>query len=198
MSNAGIIYDARKPSTSLEGIESLEFDVVLDETPEWSNEITTNPVENGAPISDHIIPQSDKFRFTAMISEASLLGASSDDQSLTQKAHDTLRQLHEKRETVTLYTKYRIYENMGISYIGMPRSSANGNAIILTMEFIQVRIVSTQTTKVPPGISKKIDKKSTDSVKKKTEPQKSAGAKQPIPVKPEEKSGSVLSGIFGK
>ena len=198
MSDAGIIYDARRPQTSLEGIASLEFDVVMEENAEWSNEITSNPVENGAPVTDHIIPQQDKFRLTAMISDASLLGESGEGQTLTQKAHDTLRELHDKRETVTLYTKYRIYESMGISFIGMPRSSANGNSLIFTMEFSEVRIVNTQTTKVPAGISKKLDKKSTDAVKKKTEPQKASGAKQPVPVAPSEKSASVLSGLFGK
>lgn len=198
MSDAGIIYDALRPQTSVEGVSSLEFDVVMDENAEWSNEITSNPVENGAPVSDHIIPQSDKFRLTAMISDSSLLGETSDGQTLTQKAHDILRELCKKGELVTLYTKYRIYENMGIAFVGMPRSSGGGNALIVTMEFSEVRIVSTQTTKVPPGISKKLDKKSTDSVKKKTEPQKASGAKQPVPVKAEEKSGSVLSGIFGK
>jgi hypothetical protein len=198
MSNAGIIYDPQRPQTSVEGIASLEFDAILDEQAEWSNEVTSNPVEKGAPVSDHIIQMADKFRLTAMISDSSIYGAATEGQSLTQMAHDTLRELYEKREVVTLYTKYRVYEDMAISYVGIPRVASGGNALIFPMEFTQIRITETQTTKVPPGISKKLDKKSTESVKKKAEPQKAAGAKQPVPVKVEEKSGSVLSGLFGK
>ena len=49
------------------------------------------------------------------------------------------------------------------------------------IEFINIRLVDTQTVEVPDGISKKLDKKSGDDVKKKTEPPTNAG-----PVKPKE------------
>lgn len=196
MSETGIIFDPQKPTATIEGIATLEFDVLVDENHEWSNDITSNPVENGAPVSDHIIPQSDKLRLTIMVSDISIYDAVAEgEERKTQRAFDVLRQLHEARQTVTVYTKYHVYDNMGISYIGIPRASNNGNSLTVPIEFKQIRLVNTQTVKVPAGISKKLDKKSTDAVKKKTEPQKNTGAKQPAA--PAEKQRSVLSGLLG-
>lgn len=197
MSDVGVIYEANVATASVEGIASLEFDALLDENHDWSNDITANPVERGAPVTDHIIENPDKFRLTAMVGESSLLGAADGAESLTQKAFDTLRELCKKRETVTVYTKYMTYEDMGISSVGVPRSNANGDSLTFAIEFVKIRIVSTQSVKVPAGISKKLNKKAGDAVQKKTEPQKTTGAKQPIATTPEEKSGSVLSSLFG-
>lgn len=197
MSDAGIIYTPERPTASIEGIATLEFDVLVDENHEWSNEITENPVENGAPVTDHIIRQGDKLRMNIMVSDSSLYReALEETDQPTQKAFDVLRQLMDARETVTVYTKYHVYDNMGIAYIGIPRSIANGNSLTIPIEFKQIRLVNTQTVKVPAGISKKLDKKSTPAVQKKTEPQKNTGAKQPVAPK-DEKQKSVLSTLLG-
>lgn len=197
MSNSGIIYTPQKPTASLSGIVSLEFDVLLDETHDWSNDITDNPVENGSPVTDHIIRQSDKFRMTIMVTDASLYQkqTSSSDQ-ITANAFDVLRQLMDSRETVTVFTKYNTYYDMGISHIGVPRSKENGNSLIFQIEFKHIRLASTQTVKVPAGVSKKLDKKATPALQKKTEPQKSTGAKQPV-APTTEKQKSVLSSLLG-
>lgn len=197
MSDSGIIFDPQLPTASIEGVATLEFDVLVEEKHEWSNEITSNPVENGAPVADHIIPNADKLSLVIMVGDTSLYAAVAEgEERRAQKAFDVLRQLFDERKPVTVYTKYRVYDNMGISYIGIPRNNANGDSLTVPIEFQQIRLVSTQTTNVPPGISKKLDKKSTDGVKKKTEPQKNTGAKQPVAPKTE-KQQSVLSGILG-
>ncbi len=193
MINLGILYDDKRPTVRFQGIASLEFDVLLEETHEWSSDITTNSVEVGSPVADHILLNPDKFRVTAMVSDSSLTGSFYDNvtrrivnqsqesqtETTTQLTFNLLRNMFEDRQTLIVYTKYRTYTDMAISSIGVPRSSANGDSIQFSVEFTNIRIVSTQTVKVPPGISKKADKKSTDSVKKKTDPQKTGGAKQP-------------------
>ena len=197
MSDAGIIYTPEKPRASIEGVATLEFDVLIDENHEWSNDITENPVENGAPVADHIIRQSDKLRLNIMVSDSSLYKEVLEgDEQPTQKAFDVLRQLMDARDVVTVYTKFHVYDNMGITYIGVPRSIANGNSLTIPIEFKQIRLVNTQTVKVPAGISKKLDKKSTPAVQKKAEPQKNTGAKQPV-APTSEKQKSVLSGLLG-
>lgn len=197
MSENGIIFDPRTPTSSVEGIALLEFDVLLEENHEWGNEVTTSPVENGAPVSDHIIPQSKKYRLTAMVSDSSLYGELAEGADTpTQRAFDILEQLCDSGQLMTVFTKHKIYTDMALTFVGIPRSSANGDSLMFPMEFMQLRLVSTQTTEVPPGISKKLDKKSGESVKKKTEPTKNSGAKQPV-APATEKQKSVLSGLFG-
>jgi len=193
MINLGILYDDKRPTVRFQGIASLEFDVLIEEAHEWSADITTNPVEVGSPVADHILLNPDRFRVTAMVSDSSLTGSFYDNvtrrivnqsqesqtETTTQLTFNLLRNMFEDRQTLIVYTKYRTYTDMAISSIGIPRSSANGDSIQFSVEFTNIRIVSTQTVKVPPGISKKVDKKSTDAVKKKTDPQKTGGAKQP-------------------
>lgn len=177
---------------------NIELDAVLDEAHDWQADATMNPVEEGSPVTDHIIEQPDKLKIRGFISETPLVasesvrGANSTPwaESLTQPVFDLLRDLIKARETVTVYTKYRIYNDMVLTNLNIPRSAATGEAIEFTAEFVHIRKVATQTVDVPDGISAKKDKKSDAAAGKKSEPQKDAGKKQPAEVK---KPSSVLS-----
>lgn len=212
MSLLGILFDSGKSTVSMfSGPVSIELDVTIDESHEWTLDVTTNPVETGAPISDHIQELPDRLTITGMITNTPLTGSiidifSNAFQSLidgkgnddrVKTTFDLLRTMYEQRELVNVYTKYRIYENMALTSINIPRSSGIGDAINFTAQFMHIRIVDTQTTDIPSGISKKKDSKSTDSVKKKASPTSKSGAKSNSPVTGEPKSTSVLKGITG-
>lgn len=171
---------------------NIELDAVLDESHDWQADATINPVEEGSPVTDHIIEQPDKLKIRGFVSETPLVasesvrGAKSTPwaESITQPVFDLLRELIKKRELITVYTKYRIYDDMVLTNLTIPRSAATGEAIEFTAEFVHIRKVATQTVDVPDGISAKKDKKSDAGVGKKTEPQKDAGKKQPEVKKP--------------
>lgn len=173
---------------------NIELDAVLDESHDWQADATMNPVEEGSPVTDHIIEQPDKLKIRGFVSETPLVasesvrGANSTPwaESLTQPVFNLLRDLIKARETVTVYTKYRIYDDMVLTNLNIPRSAATGEAIEFTAEFVHIRKVATQTVDVPDGISAKKDKKAggaNGSPAKKSEPQKDAGKKQPAEVK---------------
>jgi len=203
MTAVGVIYGNEKSTASF-GIDliSIEFDANLSESHNWTNDVTTNPVENGSTVADHIISLPDKITLTGFITNAPLsLGQKSDSEtSVDDKKVDDrvdaaigkLRDLMDNKMIVTVFTKYLVYPNMAITAISFPRNSSSGDAIEVNIDFVKLNLVSTQTVKVPAGISKKLDKKSGDDVKKKTEPQKAAGAKQPVDQKATEKYSSVL------
>lgn len=140
----------------------LEVDCVDQETHEWTNDVTTNPVENGSPIADHVIIQPDRITIVAFVSNAPILGfldgmsnllsdgLTSEDR--TQKAFTTLEQLAKSKSMVTIYTRYKQYTNMVITNISIPRRPDDGDAINFTIEAIRVNIVSTATTTLPPGV----------------------------------------------
>lgn len=194
MTAMGIIFDPMKPNIR---VASVDFDALIEESHEWSNDVSTSPVENGSPVADHIIPNPDKFRCTVTISDSSIFGfTDGDNESLTQKTFNLIRQLHTDRQTITVYTKYFQYDDMAISNVGIPRSSSNGDSLSFSLEFVNLRIVNTQTVKVPEGISRKLDKKTPDSVVKKTDPQKTTGAKQGTNAT--EKQSTILQGLLGK
>jgi len=173
---------------------NIELDAVLEEAHDYRAEATLNPVEEGSPVTDHIIEQPDTLKIRGFVSETPLVASESVRgakntpwaESLTQPVFDLLRSLIKARETVTVYTKYRIYSDMVLTDLNIPRSAATGDALEFTAEFLHIRKVATQSVNVPPGISSTKSKKTggvNGSVAKKSEPQKDAGKKQAVEVK---------------
>lgn len=207
MSDFGLLVDTGRSSTAV-GSElfSLDLDVTINESHEWTSEVSTNPVEIGSPITDHIREIPDRLVIAGMISDTPLFDSISEQfqgaidgtsyQPRTQTAFDLLRQLHTDKKLVTVYTKHRVYLNMAIQGINIPRSSGVGQAVNFTIDFMHVRLVSTQSVDVPAGISRKTDKKADAATQKKAAPTVKAGAKQTTTV-PEKKSSSVWRGILG-
>lgn len=158
---------------------SLDLDVTEDEVHEWSNEVTTFPVEVGSKISDHIQPMPDKLTITGVVTNSAFSEAAMKDyqskKDRCQSSFDTVRNLMDGGRLLTVYTKHKIYTGMALKSTNIPRNAAIGDSIRFKMEFIHFNIVNTKTIDVPPGISKKLDKKNGDGVKKKTEPQKNNG-----------------------
>lgn len=175
----GFFYPAE---SKIFGIQSIDLDATLDESHDWSNEVTSNPVETGAPVTDHVIEKPDKLTITGLITNSPLHGAlagqyfGGETQSpRIQTVFEAIYALLKKREVVVVYTRHAIYTDMVIQSVNIPRSAATGEAIEFKMELVHVRMVSTQMVTVPPGISAKKASKSTPGVAKKAEPQKAAG-----------------------
>lgn len=195
MSILGLLFGDNIASTYIAQPASIELDVLLDETHEWSSDVTTNEVEDGVRITDHIRLLPDRLTFTGMISNTNLSGSfvniilgqisafidGAGGVDRMQTSFDLLRAMHEARTPVTVYTKWRVYENMALTSCSIPRNASIGQSAQFTLSFTEIRIVSTQTVEVPPGISAKKDAKEggkTGDTAKKTSPQKDAGKVQ--------------------
>lgn len=183
---------------------NIELDAALDENHEWSAEATSNPVEEGAPVTDHVIEQSDKLKIRGFVTDSPLnlsqsvsgLLNSGSVGNRTQAVFDLLYDLIKIREPMTVYTKHRIYDNMVLTNVTIPRSAGVGEAIEFNAEFIHIRKVATQMVDVPDGINPKKDAKAggaNGSTAKKAEPTKDAGKKQPETV---QKPSSTLSRVL--
>lgn len=213
MNLLGILFGDAKSTASF-GVDliSIEFDATMSEVHSWTNDITTNPVENGSTVADHILNNPDEITLTGFITNTPITGELIDQykkvatqiidgkkrEDRVDAAIGMLKELMDKKLIVTVFTKYLVYPNMAIRSINFPRNASSGDSIEVTINFIKLNLVSTQTVKVPDGISKKLDKKSTDELKKKTDPQKAAGAKQPLIPKAADKATSVLSALAKK
>ncbi len=183
---------------------NIELDANLEEVHEWSAEATENPVEEGAPVSDYVIEKSDKLRIRGFVSdspvgevaETRINGVYNDNtlDNITQTVFDALRTLIKEKEPVVVYTKHRIYDDMVLTSVNIPRTPSVGEAIEFTAEFVHIRKVSTQTVDVPDGISKKKTAKAGTATQNKAAPQDKAGNKQAETK--EAKSSSVLGRIF--
>lgn len=180
---------------------NVELDAALDEAHDWSAEATMNPVEEGAPSTDHVIEQSDKLRIKGFVTETPLVASEAvsgvvngnNVDNRTQGIFDLLRTLIKERAPVTVYTQYRIYDDMILTNVGIPRSAQTGEALEFNVDFVHIRKVSTQMVDIPAGISPKKTAKSSPGVGKKAEPAKDAGKKQPETVV---KPSSTLARVF--
>ena len=176
---------------------NIELDAALDENHEWSAEATSNPVEVGAPVTDHVIDQSDKLKIKGFVTDTPLTASQSLTQiSRSQDVFDLLYELIKLKEPMTVYTKHRIYNDMILTNVNIPRTAGVGEAIEFSAEFINIRKVATQMVDVPDGISQKKDAKAggaNGSTAKKAEPTKDAGKKQPETV---QKPSSTLSRVL--
>jgi hypothetical protein len=164
---------------------NLELDATMDESHEWTAEATSNPVEEGSPVTDHIIEQPDKLKLRGVVTDApTVLSNTAADLigslvgSRSQDAFELLRAIIKQREPVTVYTKHRIYPDMVLTSLNIPRTPTDGEAIEFTAEFIHLRKVATQIVDVPPGISAKDGAKASAALVRKTQPSKDNGRKQ--------------------
>jgi hypothetical protein len=175
---------------------NVELDANLDESHDWAAEATQNPLEFGSPISDHVIEQADKLTLQCFVSDNPIgAGLSKTTGIRLQEVFDLLYFLIKKKETVTVYTRYKIYLDMVLTSISIPRNASIGEALEFTCNFLNIRKVETQTVDVPPGISAKKTAKAggqNGSIAKKTEPTKNTGKKQ-AQINQNEKLTSTLS-----
>jgi hypothetical protein len=143
---------------------NIELDAALDENHEWSAEATSNPVEQGAPVTDHVIEQSDKLTIKGFVTDTPLTVSQSLPQiSRSQDVFDLLYQLIKLKEPLSVYTKHRVYDEMVLTNVTIPRAAGVGEAIEFTAEFVHVRKVATQMVDVPPGINPKDSAKANES-----------------------------------
>lgn len=181
---------------------NIEIDATLSEGHEWQADATTNPVEIGADVTDHVIPNNDRISIRGFVTDAPINGIvgnatpTVNGSNRTQAVFDLLKQLIEARLPMTVITKYHIYTDMVLTAVNIPRDRGTGEAIEFNADFLHIRLVSTQTVDVPAGISEKKSAKSDAATGNKTEPAKNQGKVQPgyggTP-----KSKSVLLGVFG-
>ena len=179
----GIYYGGNSVSTSMVGLfGSIDIDATLEEKHDWKVEATANPVEEGAPITDHVIEHADKLSITGTITNSPLRGelagqyfGGTTAEPRTQTTFDLLYTLIKAREPVVIYTKHAIYDNMVIQTISIPRNARIGEEIQFSMDAINIRVVGTQLVDVPPGISRKKSSKSDSATGKKADPQKQNG-----------------------
>lgn len=176
----GLLFDSPVFVTNFgNDLGNIELDATLDENHEWVAEVTTNPVEEGAPISDHVIEQSDRVTLRGFISNNPIASGFLIPQiSTVQDVFNLLYDLIKLKEPVTVYTKLKVYTDMVLTRVTPGRNAGVGDALEFDAEFIHIRKVATQTVDVPKGVSAKKEAKTPASVGRKAEPAKDAGKKQ--------------------
>lgn len=140
------------------GLTGIVVDATVKETHLSECDVTKNPVEDGAPVTDHVQMQPKRLTIEGVISDTPLgfafigniqnlvrsvtqiFGA----RSRSQDAYDDLVRLQESKRPFTVITNLKKYDNMILVSLTVPREASTSAAIHFTAEMQQVRIVKSE------------------------------------------------------
>jgi hypothetical protein len=136
----------------------LLLDAMLNETHSRSSEVTENPVESGAPVSDNIQPHANRLTLTCLVSNSPL---NVDDVRETRAAEiwADLEQVRVNKQVVSVVTTLDVYENMAIESLEVPRDSSKGDCLYFTIGLKQIRTAQLVTVPAPVKPNRKPVKK---------------------------------------
>lgn len=135
-------------------IGGITVDAAVREVHESSCEITENEVEEGADVSDHVQMRPKTLMIEGIITDtpvtfsvinaatglidtaASIFGNS----SRSKDAYDQLLELQEKRQPFQAVTGLKVYDNMILKRLSVPRTARTGNAIHFTAMMQQILV----------------------------------------------------------
>lgn len=123
-------------------IGSLEVTAFVSETHTRTNSATAYPVEVGADISDHIQDLPQEFNVTGIVEPVG-------DGANVPAAFVELENIMATKELITVVSGLKVYENMYISSLSVPRNARNGGSLSFSASMRELRIVSSQAVEIP-------------------------------------------------
>jgi hypothetical protein len=123
----------------------VTFDTMMSEEHKYTSRITSYPVESGTVISDHILNLPDTIVLTGLISDTPLNIFATFNRSVS--AFNALVNIHETREVVQVITGLKVYDNMALVNLDVPRTIKTGQTLSFTIEF--QKIVFSNVLNVP-------------------------------------------------
>lgn len=126
--------------------DNLEVDVVMSRSAEFNSEVTTNPVEDGFPVADHVrrspIPLKMKAIFTP--TPVTWLDRQGVNVNRIKEVTDELQAIYMAGDPITIKTADAIYRDMVLVKAPVQRTE-KGIHLEIDLDFMQVRIVRKKT-----------------------------------------------------
>jgi hypothetical protein len=134
-------------------VGALTLDVLISETHNRTASITENPIEDGSIISDHIINEPYKLSIEGYVSNShpsilSFLNIFSFEDK-AKAAFDTLEELFENKELITVVTNLKVYNDMAIENLEIPKTVEDGDSLRFSMDLKEIRKVENLTVSIP-------------------------------------------------
>lgn len=126
-------------------VESVDFDMILDEDHALHSNVCAHPVQVGVAITDHVQPQVRTGKVKVLFTNWSLQRTGiRHDPKFAQKQWQNLKELYEKGAIVTFTTGLEVYQDVVISSATTSRSDKDGASLTVELAFTQVRQVRLQ------------------------------------------------------
>jgi len=144
-------------------IGNILVDASVRELHEARSEITTNPIEDGADITDHVRNMPLTMTMQGVISDTPIGLAFVDNikgiigtattifggSSRSHDAYDDLMKLRKTREPFDLVTGLKVYQNMILQDLRIERTAKTGKSIQFTARLKQIEIARTKKVAAP-------------------------------------------------
>lgn len=131
-------------------IGELKLDASVQEDHTASARITTNPVEDGSVVADHVVLEPETLSIDGIITDDPITyhmrpgEPGAEGRSRAIDGYQLLLKLLEERQPLTVVTGLRVYRDMVLTRVSVPRQADTGAALRFTAELTRVRIVSSQ------------------------------------------------------
>lgn len=125
-------------------VGTVTFDTMVTEEHRFSSRVTYYPVESGTIVSDHIVNEPDIVVLSGLVTDTPLNILAGFNRSIA--AFNALIQIHQRRQVVDIVTGIKVYKNMAITSLDIPRSLKNGQSLTFNIEL--QRIVFDDTIQV--------------------------------------------------
>lgn len=137
--------------------DSIPVDVCTSEQHSLTNTLTENPVEKGAPISDHSRPEARRVTLECVQTNTPMDGSDGSDRARTlwQRFVD----LHDNPKLIAVDTVRDFYPSMAVESVTSPVDVKTANALVFTVTLKEVRVVQNKFTQVVPTRDPKGQKK---------------------------------------
>ena len=132
-----LIY-GRKYAQSKVG--TVSFDTMVTEEHRYTSRVTNYPVENGTIVSDHIINQPDVVVLSGLVTDTPLSILAPYNRSVA--AFNALIEIHRKREVVTVVTGIKVYYDMAIVTLDVPRTVKTGQTLTFNIELQKINYIN--------------------------------------------------------
>jgi len=133
-------------------VGSIKFDLLLGEDHNFSNNVTSHSVEDGSVIMDHIRNNMENGSLAGLISNFTI-STNGIFSNRAQDAFDELQRLWKDRVLVTVVTVMKVYEEVAITNVDIARSDTTGEAIILNITFMKVKVVKLKAVEVDLAVT---------------------------------------------
>lgn len=150
---------------------NIAFDAVLSEIIDASSTVTSNPIETGAEVNDHIYANPKTYTLQAGVTNTPLRVLNSDIFSAGNllgdsrgagrrvSAWEVLNQIHEAGEPFVVQAGLETLPNMVIVGLSAPNDAFTSGSLIFSATLVQITVVSLLEGTLPADMLKSIQTK---------------------------------------
>lgn len=145
MAEVGVTFATSSPTT----IGALAIDALLSESTELSSKATEYAVEDGSPISDHVVLAPERLKISGWITPSDVQLMTADGRPKLAEAKATMRKIVNDRAEITVTTGMDAYTDMIMETCNIGRSN-EGERFTVDMEFVKIRKAVLRKADIPP------------------------------------------------